>query len=145
MLPRFPLKAENLSNPAPVKAFQGGAIATNDPELAEKYRNIRSSYGTRRKLDVVATCNGRFSEFQAGVGLKSLQHIEKTLHQSQSVANRYRSIMESCDQIKPCPFPFTDQPNHQYAAFSIEKESAISAIDLQTKLSDEGLHIHVAQ
>ncbi|NND97230.1 MAG: hypothetical protein HKN47_07870, partial [Pirellulaceae bacterium] len=57
-----------------VSANQGGAIAVSDNQLAERYRNIRSSYGTRSKVDVKATCNGRFSEFQAGVGIASFQY-----------------------------------------------------------------------
>ena len=57
--------------------FQGGIIATDDNELAEVYRNIRSSYGAKEVLEVKATCNGRFSELQAGLGLKLLSRLDK--------------------------------------------------------------------
>ena len=50
------------------------AILTSDPALAEKYRNIRSSYGARKIVDVRATANGRVSEFQAGMALLFLQN-----------------------------------------------------------------------
>jgi hypothetical protein len=52
---------------------QGGIITTNDDNLAEIFRNIRSSYGARKALKVKATCNGRFSEIQAGIGLNILK------------------------------------------------------------------------
>lgn len=52
---------------------QGGIITTNDGNLAEIFRNIRSSYGTRKAMKVKATCNGRFSEVQAGIGLNILK------------------------------------------------------------------------
>ena len=52
---------------------QGGIITTNDDNLAEIFRNIRSSYGARKVLKVKATCNGRFSEIQAGIGLNILK------------------------------------------------------------------------
>jgi hypothetical protein len=52
---------------------QGGIITTNDDNLAEIFRNIRSSYGTRKAMKVKATCNGRFSEIQAGIGLNILK------------------------------------------------------------------------
>jgi len=52
---------------------QGGVITTNDDNLAEIFRNIRSSYGTRKAMKVKATCNGRFSEIQAGIGLNILK------------------------------------------------------------------------
>jgi dTDP-4-amino-4,6-dideoxygalactose transaminase len=52
---------------------QGGIITTDDSKIAEIFRNIRSSYGTREVLKVKATCNGRFSEVQAGIGLELLK------------------------------------------------------------------------
>ena len=51
---------------------QGGLICTDDSSLAEVFRNIRSSYGARQELRVNATCNARFSELQAAIGLKIL-------------------------------------------------------------------------
>ncbi len=65
-----------------VTTLQGGAIATNDNALAERFRNVRSSYGVRQKVDVTATCNGRFSEFQAGLGLKSLARLRQQIDES---------------------------------------------------------------
>ena len=50
----------------------GGVIVTNDPIFADRCRNIRSSYGAPKVVSVVATCNGRFSEYQAGRGLIEL-------------------------------------------------------------------------
>ncbi len=50
-------------------------ILTADATLAEKYRNIRSSYGARQIIDVTATANGRVSEFQAGLALLLLQNL----------------------------------------------------------------------
>ena len=52
---------------------QGGIITTNDDNFAEIFRNIRSSYGARQAIKVKATCNGRFSEIQAGIGLNILK------------------------------------------------------------------------
>lgn len=51
------------------------AILTSDEFLAEKYRNIRSSYGVRKLVEVRATANGRVSEFQAGLALLFLQNL----------------------------------------------------------------------
>ena len=47
----------------------GSVITTNNDVMASIFRNIRSSYGARTKVHVTATCNGRFSELQAGLGL----------------------------------------------------------------------------
>jgi len=53
--------------------FEGAVLFCDDDVLAEKFRNMRSSYGINRVVGVKATCNGRFSEFQAGLYLKYVQ------------------------------------------------------------------------
>jgi len=58
----------------------GSAILFHSDEDAEKARNIRSSYGTREQVPVFVTCNGRYSEAQAGAVLNYLQ-TESYLHQ----------------------------------------------------------------
>nr|WP_245844175.1 hypothetical protein [Nibricoccus aquaticus] len=62
---------ENNAVPSSVCAV----ILTADSLLAEKYRNIRSSYGARKLTEVKATANGRVSEFQAGMAMVFLQKI----------------------------------------------------------------------
>lgn len=63
-----------------LSTLQGGAIATNNNEWAHRFRNTRSSYGVREKVDVKATCNGRFSEFQAGLGIKGLSNLIRAIN-----------------------------------------------------------------
>lgn len=67
----------SLGSESNVSTLQGGVIVTNDGELADVFRNIRSSYGMRAKKTVKATCNGRFSEFQAGIGLIRLNKMAR--------------------------------------------------------------------
>jgi len=50
--------------------FEGAVLLCDDDILSEKFRNMRSSYGTNEQINVKATCNGRFSEFQAGLYLQ---------------------------------------------------------------------------
>jgi hypothetical protein len=52
--------------------IEGAVLLCDSDVLSEKFRNMRSSYGTNKQVDVKVTCNGRFSEFQAGI---YLQHI----------------------------------------------------------------------
>ena len=52
----------------------GAVILTDNNKYAHKFRNIRSSYGVLQKEEVIATCNGRFSELQA---LYCIDYLEK--------------------------------------------------------------------
>jgi hypothetical protein len=68
------------SFPAPVllelPTRHGGAVLLfNSDELAEKARNVRSSYGVRKQVPVFVTCNGRYSEAQAGAVLGFLRRL----------------------------------------------------------------------
>ena len=92
---------------------QGGGIATNNSDWAERFRNVRSSYGTRQRVPVTATCNGRFSEWQAGVGLKSLERLERTLYRRRELALAYDSAFSTCGWATPFSYPDTEQPSYQ--------------------------------
>jgi len=52
-----------------------GIICTNNNYLSHIFRNIRSSYGVEETVSVIASCNGRISEGQAGLGLRFLKSI----------------------------------------------------------------------
>ena len=45
----------------------GSIIRINNSKIAERIRNIRSSYGSREKVNIPYTGNGRMSEIQAGL------------------------------------------------------------------------------
>lgn len=115
---------------------QGGAIATSDDELAERFRNIRSSYGTRHKVDVKATCNGRFSEFQAGVGLKSLSYLDLALHRNRLLVQTYQTSLAKTDGIDLYSFAFTDSCNGQYFPVMVRSDFPPSRDELHAQLAD---------
>jgi len=52
--------------------FEGAVLLCDCDSMAEKFRNMRSSYGINKTVSVKATCNGRFSEHQAGLYLQLL-------------------------------------------------------------------------
>ncbi|NJM31656.1 MAG: hypothetical protein HC848_00610 [Limnobacter sp.] len=58
-----------------VQAQGAACILCPCDALAEKLRNIRSSYGMRKAVPVVKTANGRMSEAQAAFGLLALQTL----------------------------------------------------------------------
>lgn len=76
-------------------SLQVGVIATQNAELANRFRNIRSSYGAREIVDVLATCNGRFSELQAGIGLRSLSKLPGIIQHRRQVFDGYEKILKS--------------------------------------------------
>lgn len=62
-----------------ISGGEGGFITTNDDGMADRLRNIRSSYGAGGKACAVKTSNGRMSELQAAVALLSLSDYESNV------------------------------------------------------------------
>ena len=76
--------------------LNGGVVAgvrTNDKGLAEKLRNIRSSYGARKKVEIPFTGNGRMSEVQSGLILLSLENLEETIWKNKVI---YKKKLNLC-------------------------------------------------
>ena len=68
---------------------EGGCIATNSKELAEKMRNIRSRHGTNQQMKIKRTANACMSEFQAALGLMSLDNIDNFIKHNTTIRNKY--------------------------------------------------------
>lgn len=76
-----------------LNAAEGGCIATNDDDLAEKCRNIRSSYGVRESIPRLVTANGRMSEAQAGMALLGLDHLKEYERHNDELREVYKSLL----------------------------------------------------
>jgi dTDP-4-amino-4,6-dideoxygalactose transaminase len=78
---------------------EGGFIATNDPELAERCRVGRddgppSDYDTR-----FIGLDTRMSEIHAAVALASLEHLEERVNQNNQLAASYTQLFRGIDGI----------------------------------------------
>lgn len=82
-----------------VVAGEGGLVATNDDELAERVR-IGREYGHSVDYDsAFAGLNGRLPEINALLGLKSLDMLEDALTERNAVARTYRRELGSLPGI----------------------------------------------
>src|SRR5213078_2221583 len=67
----------------------GGAITTNDPDLADSLRLLRN-YGSRRKYsNEVVGSNSRLDELQAAFLGVRLRHLEEWNERREATARRY--------------------------------------------------------
>jgi len=72
----------------------GGAVTTNDPELAEKVRLLRN-YGSRAKYEhAVQGVNSRLDELQAAVLLEKLKVLDEWNGRRASIAEAYTTALE---------------------------------------------------
>ncbi|WP_269611104.1 DegT/DnrJ/EryC1/StrS family aminotransferase [Prochlorococcus marinus] len=79
-----------------ITGFEGGCITTNNKSLYEKLSHIRSSYGAIGNSDMpIKTVNGRMSELQAGLCLKSLSKIKSSVEHNKMIFNLYKKFLNS--------------------------------------------------
>ena len=119
---------------------EGGCICTNDDDLAHRLRNIRSSYGVEKQVDVVKTSNGRMSEAQAAIGLMSLDDFSKNRQNNKTLHRLYESELNGIPGItllQPTDVSFS---NYQYLVCMVdEKEYGVSRDTLINLLKDQNI------
>ncbi len=70
----------------------GGAVVTNDPEVAAAARSLRV-YGERERYESVRSgWNSRLDELQAAILLVKLRHLEEGNARRQAIAARYAEL-----------------------------------------------------
>lgn len=74
----------------------GGAITTNDPELADRIRVLRN-YGSRVKyVNEVQGINSRLDPLQAAVLRVKLAHLDEWNARRSAIARRYQQGLQGC-------------------------------------------------
>jgi perosamine synthetase len=117
----------------PVKAMttgEGGAVATEDPELARRLRLFRTHGITKEGIKPSATegdwyyemqelgFNYRITDFQCALGLSQLKRLDASIEARNQIAERYRELLSSEDRIALPPSPPAGEV-HAYHLFIV--------------------------
>jgi UDP-2-acetamido-2-deoxy-ribo-hexuluronate aminotransferase len=103
----------------------GGALFTDDDELAEAMRAIRTHGGVKRHHHTLVGTNGRFDTLQAAVLLAKWPWFEEEVQKRGEIGARYSELLK--DHVKTPKI--ADGNTHVYAQYTIrvdeEKREAI--------------------
>jgi UDP-2-acetamido-2-deoxy-ribo-hexuluronate aminotransferase len=103
-----PITATSFYPTKPLGGFgDGGAIFTNDNELAETVRQLRS-HGTQGSGDVAVRLGmtGRLDTLQAAALLVKLERFDESLAQCRHIAARYQQALDGVVRTPRTPHPF---------------------------------------
>lgn len=113
----------------------GGAVTTNDDELAEKIRALRN-YGSHVKYkNLFKGVNSRLDEIQAGILDVKLPHLDKDNSRRREIAKYYRENIKNEKLILPKAY---DENAHVWHVFAIrtknrdEFQKYLTENDIQT-------------
>ncbi|MCU1492388.1 MAG: Pyridoxal phosphate-dependent enzyme apparently involved in regulation of cell wall biosis [Acidimicrobiaceae bacterium] len=105
-----------------LSATEGGCVCTNDDALAARLRNIRSSYGAGRPVEVPVTSNGRFSEAQAAIALMSLEDFPSNRSNNEHLFRTYEEGLAGTPGVRVIAPAGVDQSNYQYVVVEVDED-----------------------
>ena len=99
--------------------FEGGAVCTNDNELAEAMRLMRN-FGFRDIDDVIHPgTNGKMPEINAAMGLINLDALPSHIDANRLAYERYLSLLDDNARIEILRHQANDTPNYQYVVLQV--------------------------
>lgn len=101
----------------------GGAVTTNDHQLAEKIRLLRS-YGSRKKYQhELAGFNSRLDELQAAFLCVKLRQLDRWNMRRQEIASRYLAGLQNAELVLPTVAPHCEPVWHLFVVRSKTRQA----------------------
>lgn len=125
-----------------LNAIEGACITTNEDDLAARLRNIRSSYGAGRRVEIPLTSNGRMSEAQAALALMSLEEFQQHVGQNKQQFSKYQHTVDRIPGLQILEPRDVRDSNNQYVVCNIlVEEFGLTRDQLYEILQAENIHV----
>jgi dTDP-4-amino-4,6-dideoxygalactose transaminase len=120
--------------------LEGGAVATNDDELAAKIR-LMKNFGFAGYDNVVYIgTNGKMDEISAAMGLTGLESLDEFIAVNKRNYRKYREGLASVPGVELVSYDEHEKNNYQYVVCEIdEKMCGVSRDDLMKVLHAENI------
>jgi dTDP-4-amino-4,6-dideoxygalactose transaminase len=102
---------------------EGGAITTNDDELATRFRQLRN-FGIEDEQVIDIGINGKMSEFAAAMGLTSLESCDEFISRNRRNFQAYIDAFASVPGLSLFDTPSIERRNYQYVVVDVERREA---------------------
>lgn len=123
---------------------EGGMIATDDEELAEKMRMIRSHGQDARYHHVMLGYNYRMTDFQAALGLVQFSRLERVVEMKVEKASYYdKRIRETFGDGIAVPYVASDR-THVYMFYSVRLKTKVTRDKAVIELENRGVETRVS-
>jgi dTDP-4-amino-4,6-dideoxygalactose transaminase len=121
--------------------FEGGAVTTNDDDLAERLRLMRNFGFEGYDRVVHVGTNGKMNEISAAMGLTLLDDLDSLLARNRFNYERYAAGLSSLKGLTLQTYSGMEQQNWQYIVVEVDEEHAgLSRDQLLEVLWRENVH-----
>lgn len=111
----------------------GGAVTTNNPDLADRLRTLRNYGSSRKYVNDVAGVNSRLDPLQAAILRVKLQHLEDWNARRKAIAARYLQGLAQSGLTLPSVPEWSDPVWHLFVVRSEGRDA------LQARLAEKGI------
>lgn len=109
--------------------FEGGAVATNNAELALRVRRMRNfGFAGLDQTDALGT-NAKMNEASAAMGLTNLESLQDFIETNQRNYHAYRRGMEGIPGMRMLEYDASEKRNYQYIVIEVEDFEAVLSRD----------------
>ncbi len=115
----------------------GGAMMTNDDELAKKLRMIANHGQSKRYYHDIVGCNSRLDNIQAAVLRIKLKELDQYILNRQNAANYYDQNLKDLDHLT-LPYRNLDS-NHVFHQYTLKLDDNIVRDELIQYLADKNI------
>lgn len=110
--------------------MEGGAVVTNDDDLAEKIRLMRN-FGFNGYDNVIHPgTNGKMIEVCAAMGLANLDGFNETIETNKNNYTLYKEILDDLTEIKIINYPSNERNSYHYVVAEVTKNCPVERDEL---------------
>lgn len=102
--------------------FEGGAVVTNNDDLAEKIRLMKNFGFSGYDNVVFIGMNGKMSEVAAAMGLASLDSLNEIIEVNREHYRHYYRELSHIPGVRLIPFDDQEKGNYQFVVIEIDRD-----------------------
>ncbi|MEW7999564.1 MAG: aminotransferase class I/II-fold pyridoxal phosphate-dependent enzyme [Candidatus Thiodiazotropha endolucinida] len=119
--------------------FEGGAVLTNDDELAETMRLMRN-FGFSGVDNVIHPgTNGKMTEIAAGMGLANFQSIDRVIDHNRQIYQAYSKALADVSSVQLLVYDNQETSNYQYVVVEVTENSPVTRDQIIDALQAENV------
>lgn len=108
-----------------LNTFEGGAVVTNNDELAAKIRLMKNfGFGSGYDNVIYIGTNGKMDEASAAMGVTGLESIEDFIAVNYRNYKQYKAELENLPGVQLINYNESERNNYQYIILEIDEEKA---------------------
>lgn len=104
-----------------LNSFEGGAVVTNDDELAQKIRLMKNFGFTAYDFVSYVGTNGKMAEASAAMGLTSLESLDEFVAVNKSNHEHYRENLSAVPGLRLLGYDEAERNNYQYVVLELDE------------------------